>query len=326
MADPNRPLWQWSACELAEAIAARKVTAVEAVGSAVARMRATNGKINAVVDDLGDAALREAEAHDKVDERRRSDRTAAWRAGHDQGERGSEGVRDAQRRRRLQGRDRAGRCTRGPKPPSGRGHHHRAHQHAGVLLPRDHGERAARPHLQSLERHRLGRRLLGRRGRGGDDGLWPDRARQRHRRLAPLPGLRLRRGHGEARAGPGAGLQSLGRRRARNAGAGDVRAGRDLPRGPRRTPGHALARRLRPARSLAGVHAVRGAARAAGPSRSPSPGTPSTSPCTPRSPGRSTPRAPRWPPPATTCARSSRRSSRRRPSRARAASSARPRR
>ena len=29
-------------------------------------------------------------------------------------------------------------------------------------------------------------------------------------------------------------------------------------------------------------------------------------PCTPRSPGRSTPRAPRWPPPATTCARSSR--------------------
>jgi amidase len=53
MAAPNRPLWQWSACELAEAIAARRVTAVEAVSSVVARMRATNGKINAVVDDLG---------------------------------------------------------------------------------------------------------------------------------------------------------------------------------------------------------------------------------------------------------------------------------
>src|SRR5262245_44154190 len=66
MADANRPLWQWSACELAEAIAARKVTAAEAVGSAVARMRATNGKINAVVDDLSEAALREAEAHDKA--------------------------------------------------------------------------------------------------------------------------------------------------------------------------------------------------------------------------------------------------------------------
>ena len=53
MADSKRPLWQWSACELAEAIAARKVTAVEAVGQAVTRMRATNDKINAVVDDLG---------------------------------------------------------------------------------------------------------------------------------------------------------------------------------------------------------------------------------------------------------------------------------
>jgi len=66
MADPNRPLWQWSACELADAIAARKVTAADAVGTAVARMRATNGKINAVVNDLGETALREAEAHDKV--------------------------------------------------------------------------------------------------------------------------------------------------------------------------------------------------------------------------------------------------------------------
>src|SRR4029078_2665467 len=52
--------------ELAEAIAARKVTAVDAVGDAVTRIRATNGKINAIVDDLGDAALREAEAHDKA--------------------------------------------------------------------------------------------------------------------------------------------------------------------------------------------------------------------------------------------------------------------
>jgi amidase len=66
MPDGSRPLWQWSACELAEAIAARKVTAAEAVGQAVARMRATNGEINAVVDDLGDEALRQAEAHDRT--------------------------------------------------------------------------------------------------------------------------------------------------------------------------------------------------------------------------------------------------------------------
>src|SRR4026207_89967 len=66
MTASNKPLWQWSACELAEAIAARSVPAGGAVGSAVARMRATNGKINACVDARGGAALGEAEAHDKA--------------------------------------------------------------------------------------------------------------------------------------------------------------------------------------------------------------------------------------------------------------------
>lgn len=65
MPDKNRPLWQWSACDLAEAIAARTVTAAEVVGSVVARLRATNDRINAVVDDLSEAALRQAEAHDR---------------------------------------------------------------------------------------------------------------------------------------------------------------------------------------------------------------------------------------------------------------------
>lgn len=70
MTDAKRPLWQWSACGLAEAIAARRVTTVEAVGSAVARMRETNGKLNAVVDDCSDEALRQAEAHDREIARR----------------------------------------------------------------------------------------------------------------------------------------------------------------------------------------------------------------------------------------------------------------
>jgi amidase len=61
----DKPLWQWSACDLAAAIAARKVTAVEAVGACVERMRATNGKLNAVVADMSDDALRRAEAADK---------------------------------------------------------------------------------------------------------------------------------------------------------------------------------------------------------------------------------------------------------------------
>ncbi len=66
MTDKNKPLWQWSACDIAEAVAARKVTPSEAVGSAVERMRETNGHLNAVVDDLSEAALRRAEAMDKA--------------------------------------------------------------------------------------------------------------------------------------------------------------------------------------------------------------------------------------------------------------------
>jgi len=44
MTDAKRPRWQWSACDLAEAIAARRVTTVDAVGSVVARMRETNSR------------------------------------------------------------------------------------------------------------------------------------------------------------------------------------------------------------------------------------------------------------------------------------------
>lgn len=62
----DQELWQASACDLAEAIASKKVSSLEAVEATIARMRATNPKINAVVDDLGDEALKEATALDEV--------------------------------------------------------------------------------------------------------------------------------------------------------------------------------------------------------------------------------------------------------------------
>ena len=62
----DTPLWQWSACDLAEAISSGSVSAAEAVGACVDRMRATNGEINAVVDDMSDDALRQAEEHDRT--------------------------------------------------------------------------------------------------------------------------------------------------------------------------------------------------------------------------------------------------------------------
>ncbi|MDA4844164.1 amidase family protein [Hoeflea poritis] len=60
----ERPLWQMSACDLADAIAAGTISSKEAVTAAVDRMRERNGGINAVVDDFGDEAIVEAEAMD----------------------------------------------------------------------------------------------------------------------------------------------------------------------------------------------------------------------------------------------------------------------
>jgi amidase len=62
----DKPLWQWSACETAEATRRGDVSALDAVGAAVERMRAVNGALNAVVDDLGDDALEQAARLDKA--------------------------------------------------------------------------------------------------------------------------------------------------------------------------------------------------------------------------------------------------------------------
>lgn len=59
-------LWRLGAAELAAKIAAKEISAKEAVGSAVDRMRAANPALNAVVADLGDKALAEAERLDGV--------------------------------------------------------------------------------------------------------------------------------------------------------------------------------------------------------------------------------------------------------------------
>lgn len=58
-------LWSWTAAEVAQAIANREITSVEATESALARMDAVNPMINAVVDPLHEdamAAAREADA------------------------------------------------------------------------------------------------------------------------------------------------------------------------------------------------------------------------------------------------------------------------
>ncbi|MEM9062170.1 MAG: amidase [Pseudomonadota bacterium] len=64
MLDTTKPLWQASACDLADAIQNREITCTDAVSAAVDRMREVNGDLNAVVDDLGDEAMDMAEAMD----------------------------------------------------------------------------------------------------------------------------------------------------------------------------------------------------------------------------------------------------------------------
>lgn len=54
------PIWQWSATKTAAAIRHKLISSEEVVRAHVARMRAVNPKINAVVYDLGDKAIEQA--------------------------------------------------------------------------------------------------------------------------------------------------------------------------------------------------------------------------------------------------------------------------
>ncbi|HKZ04679.1 MAG TPA: amidase family protein [Methylomirabilota bacterium] len=53
-------LWQWSACDLAAAIARKEVSCVEVMESVAMRIRAWNGELNAIVHDCTHEALAEA--------------------------------------------------------------------------------------------------------------------------------------------------------------------------------------------------------------------------------------------------------------------------
>ncbi|WP_063692791.1 amidase family protein [Bradyrhizobium stylosanthis] len=62
---PKGAVWQWSAVETAAAIRSGAISAVETVEAHLDRMRAVNPKLNAVVVDLGEEALKAAHAADK---------------------------------------------------------------------------------------------------------------------------------------------------------------------------------------------------------------------------------------------------------------------
>ncbi len=65
-AAPKGPIWQWSALATAAAIRSGAISSVEVTEAHIARMRAINPKLNAVVVDLSDEALNAAKAADQA--------------------------------------------------------------------------------------------------------------------------------------------------------------------------------------------------------------------------------------------------------------------
>jgi amidase len=60
----DKPLWQWSACALAQAISGKRVSSVEVIEAHLDRIAAVNPAVNAVTLVLEDEALRMAKAAD----------------------------------------------------------------------------------------------------------------------------------------------------------------------------------------------------------------------------------------------------------------------
>ena len=63
---PKGSIWQWSALETAAAIRSGAISSVEVIDAHIERMRAVNPKLNAVVVDLSEEALKAAKAADKA--------------------------------------------------------------------------------------------------------------------------------------------------------------------------------------------------------------------------------------------------------------------
>ena len=68
---PKGPIWQWSALQTAAAIGSGAISSTEVVEAHIARMRDVNPKLNAVVVDLSEEALRAAKAADNAQAKQR---------------------------------------------------------------------------------------------------------------------------------------------------------------------------------------------------------------------------------------------------------------
>ena len=221
-------IWRMTAVEVASLVRAKKISAREAMASALARLEQANPLINAVVDYRPEYSLAQADAVDAAIARGEDAGSAHRRADHDQG---------AHRSGRLchhQRPDAPARFDRQDQQPDGRQlleggrNDRRPHQHAGVFLSLVHQQQAARAHEEPAQQRAHAGRLLRRRVGGDRRRYRSHRSRHRHRGFRALSGLCGRHPRAAAHARPRAELQRIGPgaldRLADHGGVGTARA------------------------------------------------------------------------------------------------------
>ena len=195
------------------------------------------------------------ESRRQGESRRQRTGPAARRADHHQGERGLRRQAQPQWRSGANEDHRSFRRAGRAQPQEGRRDRHRPDQYARILVPRLHGQSAARADAESLESRYHLRRIVGRRRRGRGGRHRNDRAWQRHWRFVALAGTLQRDCYHQADAGPGPRLQRKFGDRAADDGSPDVRAGTAGAQHRRRKTRAGSHEPARSARSLVGAGA-----------------------------------------------------------------------
>ena len=173
---PKGPIWQWSALETAAAIRSGAISSVEVTEAHIERMRAVNPKLNAVVVDLSEEALKAAKAADQARAKGTELGPLHRRADHHQGKRGLQRAAQPQRRTDANEHHRASDAPVVRNLKKAGAIRHRPDQYAPILVPRLHRQSAARADAEPVgSRYHL-RWIIGRRWRRGSGRDRNDRA------------------------------------------------------------------------------------------------------------------------------------------------------
>ena len=217
------------ATELADAIRAKKLSAVEITSAVLESHQETGAEAQRLRLSGGRGSDGRGASGRSRAGQGRSDRAAARRAGDDQGPRGRAGHADRVWHLSAPRRGRGGGQRHGRPPARGGRGHPRQDDDARVRLDGRQQQPADRHHAQSLEARHERRRLVGRRRRRRGGGLRTAAPGQRRRGLDPHAGAFQRRVRAEADLWPRAAVAGGGERPHRRISARS-RARSPMPR------------------------------------------------------------------------------------------------